>query len=144
MSLRTSASTNSLLSENGGGGHVKSHTRTSSYDSVGSSKNGSSRMDEDRLMDYLNSKENDIPEEESHDGGQGESDSSSGRNKAEALKQIKELDALNKRFLDLNSDYKKLKLKTIGYYNQCQTSEKMVKELKARESDLNVSSFLVL
>lgn len=56
MSLKTSASTNSLYSSNGGGNcnPTKGHQRTSSYDSVGSR---GSKIEEDRLlMDYLNGK----------------------------------------------------------------------------------------
>lgn len=134
MSLKTSGSTSSLLSSDNGNGHGRrGHTRTSSYESV-----GSSRVDEDRLMDYLNHKEHDIPEEEWRALEDADPAQVATR-KNESLKQLRELDSLNKRFLDLNSDYKKLKLKAIGYYNQSQTNEKLVKELRAKEADLTVS-----
>ena len=59
MSLKTSASTNSLYSTNGNGNngsnasYTKGHQRNSSYDSVGSQKKD---YDEDRLLEFLNSK----------------------------------------------------------------------------------------
>ena len=56
MSLKTSGSTSSLYSGNGNG--IRTHTRTSSFDSVGSrgSKVEPKILEEERLIDYLNSK----------------------------------------------------------------------------------------
>lgn len=141
MSLKTSPSTNSLFSENGNG--RKGHTRTSSYESNGSRSSASKTLDDDRLMEYLNNKGNDIPEEEWQNLNDSPNNEHQLNNKIksnkEALTQIKELESLNKRILELNSEFKKQKLKAQNYYNQIVTNEKLIKELKSKESDLLAS-----
>lgn len=138
MSLRTSTSTNSLLSENGNS-RKGEHTRTSSYDSIGS--RNSKSHDDDRLMEYLN-KDNNIPEEEWQSLNNSNHDESSNDNnklktKREILtRDVKELDSLNKKILELNGAFKKQKLKAQNYYNQNMANEKLIKELNSKEHDL--------
>ena len=50
----------------------------------------------------------------------------------------KELATLNKRYTELTSEHKQLQKKAIGFHNQSTTNEKIIKELKARESDFLV------
>ncbi|KAH9515976.1 golgin subfamily A member 5 [Dermatophagoides farinae] len=141
MSLRTSTSTNSLLSENGNS-RKGEHTRTSSYDSIGS--RNSKSHDDDRLMEYLN-KDNNIPEEEWQSLNNSNHDESSNDNnklktKREILtRDVKELDSLNKKILELNGAFKKQKLKAQNYYNQNMANEKLIKELNSKEHDLIAS-----
>lgn len=62
--------------------------------------------------------------------------------KIEALS--KELTALSKRFTELTTEHKQLQRKAIGYHNQSATNEKLIKELRSRESDLLVRRLLLL
>lgn len=149
MSLRTSTSTNSLVSDNGGNNHHNQHhhyhrkndgnghTRQSSYDSNGSKShdNDINNGSDNRLMEYLNNKDiNNIPEEEWQSFTNNDQD-----NMKTTTREIKELDLLNRKILELNTEYKKQKLKAQNYYNQMISNEKLIKDLNSKEQDLQES-----
>ncbi|KAH9417322.1 Golgin sub A member 5 [Dermatophagoides pteronyssinus] len=86
-------------------------------------------------MEYLNNKDiNNIPEEEWQSFTNNDQD-----NMKTTTREIKELDLLNRKILELNTEYKKQKLKAQNYYNQMISNEKLIKDLNSKEQDLQES-----
>lgn len=148
MSLKTSPSTNSLLSDIGNNGK-KNHTRTSSYDSNVS--RNSKIIDDEQSIDILNQKDDSIPEEEwqslnnlAIQTEQITSSVSSAQERTpkklkDSKKLIDETEVLSRKNSEMMNEMKSLKLRSQSYYNQNAQNEKLVKELQAKENDNLVS-----
>ncbi|KAF7489706.1 Golgin subfamily A member 5 [Sarcoptes scabiei] len=144
MSLKTSPSTNSLLSDIGNNGK-KNHTRTSSYDSNVS--RNSKIIDDEQSIDILNQKDDSIPEEEwqslnnlAIQTEQITSSVSSAQERTpkklkDSKKLIDENEVLSRKNSEMMNEMKSLKLRSQSYYNQNAQNEKLVKELQAKEND---------